>query len=228
MSFMVDPTLVLGTEKFFATRRKIKDATLGLIGAGDLSGISMSDVARAAGVSRGTIYNYFQTPQEVFESLAADFVQAMSVAVDKANLGQPDPAARVVNGLRRHFDWASEHPRWGRVLPRFFMSEEALQVGLRAHMLADLRAGLASGRFVLATEDLEAVLAVVGGSVISTVASLADQIMARPGADEVIVLLMTLLGVPRAEILDMVASPLPPIDLSLVPFTHGLAGSTAV
>ena len=57
------------------TVRDIKQALLGLLGQKSLDDITMSEIARSAGVSRSTLYNHFNNPAEIYELLRQDCLQ---------------------------------------------------------------------------------------------------------------------------------------------------------
>lgn len=53
-----------------AYREAILDAAIGLFAERGFSSIKMSEIAKAAGVAKGTLYNYFDDKEEVFAALA--------------------------------------------------------------------------------------------------------------------------------------------------------------
>jgi len=60
-----------------AKRRQIMDGARTVFLASGFDGASMTDVARAAGVSKGTLYAYFNSKDELFEAIIrAEYAQA--------------------------------------------------------------------------------------------------------------------------------------------------------
>ena len=55
-----------------AKRQEIIDAAARLFGKGVYSAITMSSIAREAGVAKGTVYLYFRTKEELFLALLVD------------------------------------------------------------------------------------------------------------------------------------------------------------
>ena len=55
-----------------AKRRQIMDGARTVFLSGGFDGASMNDVARAAGVSKGTLYAYFDSKEQLFEALVRE------------------------------------------------------------------------------------------------------------------------------------------------------------
>ncbi|MBV8107083.1 MAG: helix-turn-helix transcriptional regulator, partial [Hyphomicrobiales bacterium] len=52
-----------------AKRRQIMDGARTVFLSAGFDGASMNDIARAAGVSKGTLYAYFTSKEELFEAI---------------------------------------------------------------------------------------------------------------------------------------------------------------
>src|SRR3974390_886344 len=78
----------------------------------------IDDVITAAGVSRGTFYNYFRTNAELLvaaiEELGNEVVQLIEARVQAL----PSPAARLIGGLRLYLDTARRFPLLARFIAR--------------------------------------------------------------------------------------------------------------
>ena len=60
-----------------AKRRQIMEGARQVFLSGGFDGASMNDVARAAGVSKGTLYAYFNSKDELFEAIIrGEYAQA--------------------------------------------------------------------------------------------------------------------------------------------------------
>jgi AcrR family transcriptional regulator len=60
-----------------AKRRQIMDGARAVFLAGGFDGASMNDIARSAGVSKGTLYAYFNSKDDLFEAIIrGEFAQA--------------------------------------------------------------------------------------------------------------------------------------------------------
>ena len=60
------------------TESAVKNALLGLLAKKPLSDVTVSELARAAGVSRSTFYEHFGNPGDVFEALVDEIADEMS------------------------------------------------------------------------------------------------------------------------------------------------------
>ena len=84
--------------------RQILDAALEVFGERGLAGARLDDIARRAGVSKGTIYLYFHNKEELFrEVVRAVIVDRFSDAAARA--GEDDPVVELKRCLRTHWDF---------------------------------------------------------------------------------------------------------------------------
>jgi AcrR family transcriptional regulator len=63
-------------------RRDILDAARGQMAAEGFLGLNMRDIARGAGVSPGTLYQYFSTKEEIFATLYAEAIEAHNERIE--------------------------------------------------------------------------------------------------------------------------------------------------
>src|SRR6187455_782508 len=84
--------------------RQIIDAALEVFGERGLAGARLEDIARRAGVSKGTIYLYFSNKEELFrEVVRAVVVDRLREAA--ANTGTGDPVVELKRYMRAHWDF---------------------------------------------------------------------------------------------------------------------------
>ena len=108
---------VRGTRNPDGTREAILEAAREVLAQDGQEGLSVSQVARRAGVNRGTAYQHFQTREQLIEA-TADWVSDKLFHAVYGNL--VDVAAQTVDsvGIRRvteHLaDFAMENPELGR------------------------------------------------------------------------------------------------------------------
>ena len=93
-------TGVLPPEAESAKRRQIMDGARRVFLADGFDGASMNDIARMAGVSKGTLYVYFPSKEQLFEAMIREDrrQQAERIVIPA---GEPDPReALMAFGLR--------------------------------------------------------------------------------------------------------------------------------
>lgn len=67
----------MGDARFDKSRKAIKDALLTLLEEKQLAGISMTELAQQAGVSRSTLYAHFSNVQDAYRELTSDFSSSL-------------------------------------------------------------------------------------------------------------------------------------------------------
>jgi AcrR family transcriptional regulator len=147
-----------GTELNPRTRERILDGAMQAIARHGLSKLGMRDVSESAGVSRGTLYRYFPTRDDLLQSLAAFESERFRQRVAAALREAPPGAPRLRLALQHVGRYVGEHPAILRVLetePAFvlrYLREQfpALRAATGAFLLPllaetrPLRAGVAS------------------------------------------------------------------------------------
>ena len=88
-----------GAETESAKRRQILDGARRVFLADGFDGASMNDIARVAGVSKGTLYVYFDSKEALFEALIREDRKQQA---ERIVISRPTPPirARPLAGLR--------------------------------------------------------------------------------------------------------------------------------
>ena len=87
-----------------AYRELILDAADDLFREGEYERVKMSEIAEAAGVAKGTLYNYFDSKEAVFGALAERWRQCLAAELDKAVKGKTG-----IDGFRAMLHTALTH-----------------------------------------------------------------------------------------------------------------------
>jgi TetR/AcrR family transcriptional repressor of mexJK operon len=96
----------------------ILEAAITLFARNGFSETGISDIARAAGVSHGTIFRYFPSKEELFRSAVMEPVQI----VDRAMAGPPiegTPLERIRHMVRRQVEFIARHREYLAFSERF-------------------------------------------------------------------------------------------------------------
>ena len=129
-------------------------------------GASMGEIARAARVSKGTLYTYFASKEALFEALTLDERSGLAEALFQLDLSEPDPRTVLrrlgcsfletmvrsehISAVRMVIGVADKFPRIGQV---FF--EAGPNQGM-SRLAAYLDRQVASGRLSIADTEMAA------------------------------------------------------------------------
>lgn len=107
----------------------------------------VDDFIAAAGVARGTFYNYFKTAHELLAAVTEELNEEVLGMVDPLVLRYDDPAVRFCVGTRLYVHFALRYPVWGAFLTRIGPAHAVRGRRMDRYLLRDLALGLSSGRF---------------------------------------------------------------------------------
>lgn len=149
-----------------AKRRQILDGARQVFLAQGFDGASMGEIARAAGVSKGTLYVYFDSKEALFEALILEERQGLAEVLFRLDESEPDVRAVLrrlgisflemmvrpdhVSSVRMVMAAAEKFPRLG-----WTFYEAGPRQGV-ARLKAYLDAQVAAGRLVMADTGLGA------------------------------------------------------------------------
>lgn len=192
--------------------RRIHQAALRLFAATGSTQISISELAQAAGVARGTVYNNLAAPENLFEEIANQLACEMHQRVLASFAQIDDPAQRMANGARFFIRRAHEEPDWGKFLCRFAFSTASMHETLNGTLAAQMLCGMQAGRFQFRAEQLPSVLGLVGGTVLSSMLLVREGLRTwRDAGSDCAELLLRALGVAPDEARALAQTELPPL-----------------
>ncbi len=128
-------------------RTRIYKAAVRLFAENGDGDVNVSDLAGAAGIARGTIYNNIKDPENLFGEVATALSHEMIVRTEATMRDVADPAERIATGLRLFLRRAHEEHDWGRFLVRFSLSHTALRGMMSEPPARDIQQAMATGRF---------------------------------------------------------------------------------
>src|SRR4051794_3541622 len=97
-------------------RARVLDAAVKLIDKVGLAGVSMREVARAAGVSHQAPYHYFADREAIFAALAQQGFETLAEHLEKTIQGSAPAVDRFVDAGRIYVEFAFEHPALFRIM----------------------------------------------------------------------------------------------------------------
>lgn len=197
-------------KRLSAAQRRINDAALRLFATKGSVDVGISELADAAGVARGTIYNNLESPEHLFQQVAAQLADEMDERVAASYVGIDDPAERISIGIRLYTQRAHEQPHWGRFLLNFAYTNESLRKIWRGPPMNDLMMGLKSGRFLFRQDQVLGCLGVIAGSTLSAIMGVTEGLRTwRDAGSDAAELSLRALGVNPVEAKDIANRNLP-------------------
>lgn len=183
-----------------AAQRQILRAALKFFGERGATQVNVKELAQAAGVARGTIYNNLDDLAGLFDAVAAQLAAQMSAQVEQAIADLNEPALRLAMGIRLHVLFAARDPEVGHFILRFGFSAAALREIWTGQALADLREGRARGIYDFPEEQMHSVVNFISGATIGAIASALERPeRAVEAGMEAAELSLIALGVERAQ-----------------------------
>ena len=174
--------------------------------------VAVSDLAREAGLSRGTIYNNLDDTAELFSSVCDTVAAEMRFSMDTACATMEDPAEKLSAAIRLTIRRAHEDPHWGRFIARYAMMEPRLGSFWAEMPTQELRRGLASGRFIFHRDQVPSITATAGGATLGAMSLVLDGRRAwRQAGTDTAEFVLRGIGISRAEARDITRKELDPL-----------------
>lgn len=174
--------------------------------------VAVSDLAREAGLSRGTIYNNLEDPTTLFasvcETVATEFRESILVAC----ADMTDPAEKISASVRLCVRRVHDDPHWGRFIARYAMLEPKLGSFWAEMPAEELRRGLVAGRFKFHRDQVASITATAGGATFGAMSLVLDgrRTWREAGSDTAEIILRGI-GIERAEARDITQRELEPL-----------------
>lgn len=151
------------------TQSRLYRAALRLLADTGAEQVSVSDLARAAGVARGTVYNNLERPGLRFDDLSRIIAPQTETALRQLVAPLQDPAQKLSVLIRAMLRQADSDPVWGAFILRFVLVDTTLQrfwSGLPAQILEE---GRRAGLFHYEGIALPSLTSQMGGAVLMAV-----------------------------------------------------------
>ena len=182
------------------TREALIQAGRELFSERAVDAVAIDDIVRAADVAKGSFYNHFTDRDDLVKAVVGQIRRDLEARVGEVNAGVEDPARRVARAVCVYQRYALDEPQRARVMVRIQSGFASLTSPVNQGGVDDITAGLASGRFTIATVEA-GVLFVMGVSQTAMARTSRDPqpALATSLAQQVCALILRGLGVPSAE-----------------------------
>ena len=149
------------------TDQRISEAAIWLFVEKGTTQVTISELAQAANVARGTLYRNIGSMADLFDRVVAEFSANLHRRISASFDGIDDPAARLATGLRLWVRYAYENPTIGRFAVRFGLSEESLRAVMAGPPMRDINDGVAAGRYHIGELSIDSIASLVVGATVS-------------------------------------------------------------
>jgi AcrR family transcriptional regulator len=180
--------------------KRISVAAMRLFTEKGATDVTISELANEAGVARGTLYRNFESTEELFNKVVADFSDEMHERVTRTFAGIYDAAMRLAIGVRLWVRYAHENPLMGRFAVRFALTEQSLRAMFTGPPMRDVSAGIAAGRYDIDESMTPGVASLVIGATVSAMWMVLEGHQTwRDAGSSTAELLLRALGIDRDE-----------------------------
>jgi AcrR family transcriptional regulator len=197
------------------TRLRLLDAAARVLAEHGETAASIELFIEAAGVARGTFYNYFDNRDAVIDALWQQVGANPFHSIQRACEPIADPAARLATACRLVIRRAELDHAWGWLVIHLATSRRIMSHELAQYPGADLQAGLEAGRFRFA--DLDAARDLVVATTIAGMKGLLKHERGKEYPEALAAMIMLALGVRRGETQALATLPLPSTDWAIEP-----------
>lgn len=201
-----DITQARGAARRARTREKLIAAAARVVAEAGEKNAKIDDFIVAAGVARGTFYNYYSTREELLEDLWQRVGQNPFHEILQASAAIEDPAERLAAETQMVLLRATEDPVWGWVVYAFSGAVRVPQEMLN-YPKPDLIFGQRLGRFHF--DNLESATDLVVGSARAALHTALHHGVDLNYARSITTLLLIALGIRDREAQAIVRKPLP-------------------
>ncbi len=108
------------------TSRSILNSALKLFAEKGFHGTSISDIAKEAEISKGLIYNYFNSKNSILESIFDELLR-IGEEIEKDTFADDDPYEQLQRMIKRSFKYVEEDPTYWKLIVNLMLQPEILK-----------------------------------------------------------------------------------------------------
>jgi AcrR family transcriptional regulator len=144
----------IAEEKRGRTRGKILVAAFHIVGEERGRFNRVEDFCSAAGVSRGTFYNYFDGLEALYNTLADELSRDFDAAVHAVMEGMDKASERAAAAVRYYLRGAMDNPRWGWAMVHTSLGRDIFGTDVSSRARLTIQEGVESGEFRLTNAEI--------------------------------------------------------------------------
>lgn len=181
----------------YRNRQALIEAGYAVMAKKGIDAATMAEIAELADVGAGTMYNYFESKDELAVAVLELVMHRLAQRIEAVTNSFTDPAQVYAFGIRNVMNAATTDPRWRWLLHRSEVIADAMYRVMGPYAIRDIRNAVVSGRYRVEDAELawrQATHAIIGFSL-----AVCDNRLPPGKIDEAVVNLLGMVGVNRDE-----------------------------
>lgn len=187
----------VGIERRQKMRRRLIESALLVFSEKGVDASVIDDVIVAAGVSRGTFYNYFRTNTELLVAVSEELSNEIIHMIETVVGGYTNPVERLACGLRQFMRTAIEYPLFARFVWRAGFNAYSSSNLILHYLPRHITESMAKGSFTV--PDMMFALTFMTGVMLSSTFAVTTQTVAPEYAEKVVQHILMGLGLSEEE-----------------------------
>ena len=196
-----------GLPKRERTRRQLLQAAVAVYMARGVTGATIQEIARVAGVANGTVYNHFETLDQIAFAVSMWMADTLCRRITDSQRDVKEGAERMAIGNRRYLWLAEQSPAWAVMLLEVAAAAPEGLAQIQEYALADLRLGVRQKAFQVQSE--EAAMDLINGTISAGMRRIAMGLAPEGHSTAVTTTVLTGLGMTQKQAAAVAARPLP-------------------
>jgi AcrR family transcriptional regulator len=189
------------------TRRQLIAAAIQEFSARGVAATSLPQIAAAADVTIGTVYNHFRSKADLVGAVALDIAETIRSRSAPGRAQLETPTEQMAAGCRRYLGLAKDSPSWALLVLDVASIDPAFRKTITGFVATELRKGVKSGEFTVDSEA--AALDLVIGTTMEGMRNIALGAARKGHATAVTAAILRALGVRPARARQVASKPLP-------------------
>lgn len=189
------------------TRRQLIAAAIKVFSARGVAATVLPEIAAAADMTVGTVYNHFRSKAEIVSAVAVEIAETIRARSAPGRAQLKTGTEQMAAGCRRYLGLAESSPSWALLILDVASIDPAFRKTITGFVATELRKGVRSGEFTVDSEA--AALDLVIGATMEGMRNIALGTARKGHATQVTAAILRSLGVPPARARQAASQPLP-------------------
>lgn len=193
-------------------RRALIEAGRRIMSAKGIDAATMLEIAEAADVGAGTVYNYFRSKEDLALAVLEELMHELALQIEAVTDTFTDPAQVYAFGIRTVIETATSDQRWRELLHRSEVIANAMVNKMGPFAIRDLKRATEAGRFRVV--DAQLTWRMAAHAIMGVALSVTQGTLPRSVLDETVISLLCMTGLARDEAIDLATRERPSLPLS--------------